>query len=431
MYLSTRIKFAITALISLSWMAACAWLALPWIADLAHYVTFIPACLIIFLIALAPGYMYMFLLVGYLIDKRVMPPLLADDAPNVSILIAAFNEAEHIAGTLNSIRALDYPGKVQIIVIDDGSSDDTVFEVEKLGYDNILLLQQDHQGKSAALNLGLANAEYDIVATLDADTFLAKDSLAIIMAQLQVAPKNTAAIAGSVYVKNSRKNIMTRIQEWDYFHAIAAIKRVQSLFQGTLVAQGAFSIYRKEIVTEMGGWSDHLGEDIVLTWHFLENGYRVGFCDKAFAFTNVPESYGHFFSQRSRWARGMLEAFVHCPKILLTPRQSAMFIYWNLLFPAIDFAFLLIFIPGIIAAFFGYFYIAGPMTLAVLPLAVITNLIFYFKQKKVFDSHDYKIRNNKFGLFLYVFFYQFIMLPAVIHGYLSQWLGRKQTWGGE
>lgn len=77
-------------------------------------------------------------------------------------------------------------------------------------------------------------------------------------------------------VRNSRETWMTRAQEWDYFQGIAAIKRVQSLCQGTMVAQGAFSLYDTATLREIGGWPDCIGEDIVLSWSILKAGHRIG-----------------------------------------------------------------------------------------------------------------------------------------------------------
>ena len=111
-----------------------------------------------------------------------------------------------------------------------------------------------------------------------------------------------------VLVKNSRENFIARIQEWDYFLGIASIKRLQGLYQGTLVAQGAFSLYKTSVIKEVGGWLDAIGEDIVLTWSFLKNNSMVYFEPLAVAFTEVPASMKHLFRQRSRWARGMIEA---------------------------------------------------------------------------------------------------------------------------
>ncbi len=89
-----------------------------------------------------------------------------------------------------------------------------------------------------------------------------------------------------------------------------------------------------------------MGEDIVLTWALLKAGYRIGHCEDACIFTNVPENARQFVRQRQRWARGMMEAFRQHPDILLTPRLSTFFVYWNLLYPWLDLAFTLGFCRG-------------------------------------------------------------------------------------
>lgn len=140
--------------------------------------------------------------------------------------------------------------------------------------------------------------------TVDGDSYLYKDALKNIVERFVNDPPHTAAVAGCILERNSRANWLAKAQEWDYFHGIACIKRIQSLFQETLVAQGAFSVYRKSVLQEAGGWPDCVGEDIVLTWAILKRGYRVGFCEDACAFTNVPATLGQFIRQRQRWSRG-------------------------------------------------------------------------------------------------------------------------------
>jgi poly-beta-1,6-N-acetyl-D-glucosamine synthase len=105
------------------------------------------------------------------------------------------------------------------------------------------------------------------------------------VARLLNAPPDVQAVAGSVLVRNSRDSLWTRMQEWDYFLGIASVKRMQGLYQGTLVAQGAFSLYRTQAVLEAGGWPDAIGEDIVLTWQLMRNGARVYYEPSAVAFT--------------------------------------------------------------------------------------------------------------------------------------------------
>ena len=128
-----------------------------------------------------------------------------------------------------------------------------------------------------------------LVATVDADTLLMPSALRRIVARLLISPPDTVAVAGAVFVRNSRNNFITRAQEWDYFLGIASVKRQQGLFQGTMVAQGAFSVYRAAALKEVGGWPDRIGEDIVLTWAMMREGGRVGYERTAIAFTGAPE----------------------------------------------------------------------------------------------------------------------------------------------
>lgn len=428
MYFSVRAKFLLALLFAFIWALFSTYVAMPWIRDLSYYIGSPMAWVVIFFIALLPGFMTAFMLSSFLMDKRPTKKTV-DVWPCVSILVPAYNEAANIKDTLESILRLNYPGSYEIIVIDNNSTDDTFGILNSLDVDNMTILQEESKGKSYALNKGLSVAKYDLILTIDADTYLLSNALTEIVTSLVNAPSHTAAVAGSIYVKNSRKNFMTRIQEWDYFHAIASVKRVQSLFQGTLVAQGAFSIYKKSCLLELGGWDHLVGEDIVLTWGLIEKGYRIDFSEDAIAFTNVPETYSVFFKQRSRWARGLLEAFTKHPKVLIKPKLITFLIYWNLFFPAIDIALIFILLPGIIAAFFGYYFIAGPITLAVLPLSILMNLTLMYKQRHMFTKNRLVVRKNYLGLLYYVLFYNLLMSPASIYGYLSEIFNTKRKWG--
>lgn len=222
---------------------------------------------------------------------------------------------------------------------------------------------------------------------------------------------------------------MSGLQEWDYFHGIAAVKRMQSMYHGTLVAQGAFSLYRKDALVEVGGWPACVGGDIVLTWALLEKGWRTGYAEDAVAFTSAPTSYRQFAHQRRRWARGLIEAFAQHERLLFKSRMTTMFIWWNLLFLPMDLVFTLVFIPGVIAAFLGYFWIAGPMTLLTLPLAALWNLVIFRIQQRMFRGQGLKVRRNWKALAIYVLGYAVLMQPVALWGYLSELAGRQKKWG--
>jgi len=428
-YLSVRLKFALSLLAALVWFGVSYRLALPWIHELTGLAGPGIALFAVGGIALVPGFMNAFLAVSLLLDRRPQQSV-PDGFPSISILVAAYNEAASIGDTIESIAKSRYPGEFEVIVIDDGSSDATADIASATPHPWLRVLRQDkNRGKSAALNRGLAEARHPLVVTLDADSYLYKDALQRLVQRYMSDPTGTRAVAGAMLVRNSRRNWITRAQEWDYFHGIAAVKRVQSLYQGTLVAQGAFSVYDRKTLLDVGGWEECVGEDIVLTWALLQGGWRIGHAEDACCFTNAPHTVRQFIRQRQRWARGMMEAFHRHRRILLVPRMSTLFIWWNLLFPWLDTAYTLFFIPGVVLALFGMYWIAGPMTLTLLPMALLMNFLMFRIGGRMFAGQGLQVRRNVSGFLIYAFAYSVILQPACVWGYVSELLGLRKTWG--
>ncbi len=431
MYLKVKTKFLCSLAIAITWTSFSIWASQYWFDDLSKVTGKELAFFLIAFIAIVPGFMNAFMFSSLVFDKRPSRKHL-DVYPDLSILIPCFNEETYIAQTVESVCKQEYLGKIEIIVIDDGSTDRTVSIVEELEktIPNLRLLPlPKNQGKAAALNLGLQRSMYDKVITIDADSYLYKDALTRIAERYASDPVGTCAVAGTTLVRNSRDNWLTQSQEWDYFHGIATVKRVQSLNQGTLVAQGCFSLYDKAKLLEVGGWPDTVGEDIVLTWALLEKGYRVGYCEDAVIFTVVPSTLGGLIRQRQRWARGMIEAFKFHPGILFKPRLSTFFIWWDLLFPLMDLTFTFVFLPGVLLALFGYFWIVGPMTLSLFPIAFFLNWIMFHTETKMFEDQGLHVRKNILGFLVYLLPYGMILQPAAVIGYIYEILGLRKEWG--
>ncbi|AEG59859.1 glycosyltransferase family 2 protein [Desulforamulus ruminis] len=429
-YIPVIMKFALSHFFSLLWICFSIYVSIPWLIDLSKIVTLPISLLIIIGIAYIPGYMNAFLVVSLIFDKQ--PPFKNEyPSKDITILIAARNEAENIENTLAYIAKQDYTGKIKVFVIDNGSRDDTSFVAlkagEKLALD-ITVIQEEKPGKYNALNTGLKHVFTDLIITLDADTLLHSSAVRYLVARIESSPKEVCAVAGSVLVRNSRENIITKIQEWDYFLSIASIKRLQGLYQGTLVAQGAYSVYKTECVREIGGWPDAIGEDIVLTWNLLRHNWKTYFEPLAVAFTNVPNTVHVFARQRSRWARGMIEAL----KITKPWQQPQIYTKYltgiNLIMPYLDLAYTFFWLPGLILSFFGIFWIVGPATLLVLPLTLLSYSILYIYQKHVFRNLNLRVRKNWSGFFLFLLCYQMIMSPVSVWGYAQEAFKFKRVW---
>ena len=435
-YLSVRVKFTLSIVAAVAWTALSVFVAQPWMHDLAALTHPLFALWALTFIAFLPGFMNAFLATSLLLDKR--PPrrkILVH--PGVTLLVALYNEEAGIRATLESIAALTYAGTIEALVLNDGSTDGTVAEIRRAQASlklppniSIRLLDFEHnRGKAAVLNSGLEQARYDLVCTIDGDSRLRPDSLTEIVERYLSDPPGTMAVAGAVLVRNSRATLITAAQEWDYFHGIAAVKRMQSMYHGTLVAQGAFSLYRKDALEAVGGWPESVGEDIVMTWAMLGKGYRVGYAEDAIVFTDAPTTFRQFYQQRKRWSRGLIEAMQRHKGLLVKRRLSTLFVWWNCLFLPLDLTFTFIFIPGLIAAVFHYYWVAGPQTLLLLPLALVWNGVIFRIQSEMFRAKGLRVRRNLAGLLFYVLVYAILMQPVCLWGYISELTGQRKKWG--
>jgi poly-beta-1,6-N-acetyl-D-glucosamine synthase len=420
---------------ALAWVALSLWLAMPWIDDLDRLLGPVPGWMAVIGIALLPGYLNAHLLASIVLAR--FPPLpdpAEVDFPPLTVLIAAFNEEKDIARCIELILEQDYPGELEVVVIDDGSSDATAEIVRTIAAagSSVRLLQPGHGGKTAALNHGLETAVSPLVATVDADTQLAEGSLRRLVTRLLVSDPDTLAVAGAVFVSNPEDSLLAREQDWDYFLGIATIKREQAMLLGTLVAQGAFSVYDRAALQAVGGWPDAIGEDIVLTWRLLEMGGKVGYESTALAFTEVPTGLGAFFRQRRRWARGMIEGLrVSGWKLLKKHKLYSHSVFVDCLLPYIDFSYCVFFLPGVVLAFTGNFAIVGPMTLAVLPLNLLMAAAMMSRQRRAFRAAGLEpppAKHNLSGLLTYLGFYQVIGSPISVSCYVLELVRAPRRW---
>lgn len=430
LYVSLRLKLALVIGVSLAWAGFSLWLSIPWIVSLGQQITMPLAIAVIFGIAIIPGYLNANLITSLLIDRP--PPLRFDiDFPEVTVMIACFNEEETIEETLKYVANQDYSGGLRVIVADDGSTDRTAELARAYAATDrrFSVVTLPHGGKAKTLTAALALVRSPLVATVDADTLLMPLAMRHIVARLLISPPDTVAVAGAVFVRNSRQNIITRAQEWDYFLGIASVKRQQGLFQGTMVAQGAFSVYRTGALAGAGGWPDQIGEDIVLTWAMMRQGGRVGYERTAIAFTGAPDTVRSFSRQRRRWARGMIEGLrEHGGALLAGGKSNIHAVLINFVFPYIDFVYSVAFPIGIVLALFGNFAIVGPMTLAVLPLNLLLSGIMFHLSRQSFEEAGLRVRQNRIGFLGYLLTYQLFMSPISVAGYVQELFGARRRW---
>jgi peptidoglycan-N-acetylglucosamine deacetylase len=244
--------------------------------------------------------------------------------PPVSVILPAFNEAKVIGRTLDALLASEYSGPLEVLVVDDGSSDYTAAIVAQIANrDNRLrLIQQPNQGKAAALRTGLAAARQEIIITLDADTQFAPQAIGCLAAHFQ--DERVAAVSGHVKVGNLR-TFIARCQELEYICGFNLDRRAYHQLNCITVVPGAISALRRSAVVAAGGISDDtLAEDTDLTLSFHRLGWRINYEANARAWTEAPETVRSLLRQRFRWAFGTLQCLWKHRDLLFQPRRGAL-----------------------------------------------------------------------------------------------------------
>jgi peptidoglycan-N-acetylglucosamine deacetylase len=228
-------------------------------------------------------------------------------AEPVSIVIAAYNEAKVIAGTLRSLLATDYESELEIIVVDDGSVDATSAEIERVADVDarVRLLRQENHGKARALQRALSAVHHGIVVFVDADTHFQTDTLRLLVEPF--ADKNIGAVSGHAKVGNLR-TFIARCQSLEYTCGFNLDRRAYTRWNCITVVPGAISAIRKSAIDQAGGLSlQTLAEDTDLTLALHKDRQRIVYVPEAIAWTEAPESVRSLARQRFRWAYGTLQ----------------------------------------------------------------------------------------------------------------------------
>jgi cellulose synthase/poly-beta-1,6-N-acetylglucosamine synthase-like glycosyltransferase/peptidoglycan/xylan/chitin deacetylase (PgdA/CDA1 family) len=228
-----------------------------------------------------------------------------DFAPPVSIVVPAYNEAAVIEPAVRSLAASLYP-EVEVIVVDDGSTDGTGEIVRGLGLKRVRVLAESNQGKPAALNRGIAAARHDVIVSVDADTAFEPDTLRRLVQPLR--DERVGAVAGNTKVAN-RGGMLGRWQHVDYVMGFNLDRRLYDVLQCMPTVPGAIGAFRRRALDEVGRFSGAtLAEDTDITIALGRAGWRVVYAEDALAFTEAPSTLSALWRQRYRWSYGTMQA---------------------------------------------------------------------------------------------------------------------------
>ena len=247
------------------------------------------------------------------------------DAPTVTIFVPCYNEEETIIPTIESLLAMNYPkGKLDILVIDDGSRDNTYslitdFIAAHPEHHNLRVATKPNGGKHSALNLGLQMTDSEIVGCLDADSFADPNALSELVKHF-TDPK-IVAVTPSMKVWEP-KNLLQQIQKVEYAMGIF-LRSALSTVNGIYVTPGPLSVFRRSLFDEIGGYKKaHNTEDLEMALRIHKNGYKIGNSDKAFVYTVTPDTIPKLIKQRVRWSQGFLRNLIDYREMVFNSKQG-------------------------------------------------------------------------------------------------------------
>lgn len=343
-----------------------------------------------------------------------------DNYVPVSILVPAYNEEETICDCIKSLSYIDYP-EYEIIVIDDGSEDSTSNEVintfklkqvprpirrlieckkEKFIYEGYIkdgvkltLVKKENGGKADALNMGINISKFPLFVSLDADSILQSDSISNIVMPF-MEDDTTIAVGGSIKVANQvvldkgkvikvmpPKKILTIFQTIEYYRVFLTTRVWFNSFNGNLIISGAFGLFRKNVVLNVGGYdTGTIGEDmdLVVKLHsfYRKNKikYKIKYEHKAICWSQVPEKLKDLKGQRRRWHIGLITSLTSHRYIFLNPKYGLVGIFSFLYFVVYEMFSCIIDVFGLIIILISYF--SGLLNLKFL-VTFLSIYIFY------------------------------------------------------
>jgi cellulose synthase/poly-beta-1,6-N-acetylglucosamine synthase-like glycosyltransferase/peptidoglycan/xylan/chitin deacetylase (PgdA/CDA1 family) len=340
----------------------------------------------------------------------------------VSVIVPAYNEKEGIEAAVRSLAGGDY-GDIEVVVVDDGSTDDTAALAEGLRLPNVRVVRVPNGGKANALNTGVALARHNIVVMVDGDTIFEPESIRRLVQPF--ADPTVGAVAGNVKVGN-RGSLVALWQHIEYVIGFNLDRRLYEVLRCMPTVPGAIGAFRRSALKDVGGISDEtLAEDTDVTMAMCRAGWRVVYEERARAWTEAPATLEQLYRQRYRWSYGTMQAMWKHRGALFDSGESGRFGRRGLPFLALFGVALPLLAPVVdIMLVYGLVFWDRSQTvvawLAMLALQMITALVAFR-----FDSESLR---PLWKLPLQQFAYRQLMYLVLIQSAMTAMTGGRLRW---
>ncbi|MBS3816465.1 MAG: glycosyltransferase [Candidatus Thermoplasmatota archaeon] len=347
-------------------------------------------------------------------------------APKVSIILPCFNESEGVGRAIESCYFQDYEGKIEVVVVDDGSLDNTydIAKVQESSHSDrdVKVRHKPNSGKADALNFGLKHATGNIVFHTDGDTEMEKEAVRKVVKKFKRYPE-AGGIGGFVAVRNE-ENLITKVQQIEYLYGQHLLRQIQGLDGNVVIMPGAITALPKKVAKEFPMPKGTLTEDAHLTIQLLSAGFETRYARDTRVWTNVPEKFSDWWKQRTRWLYGFLQIWTRERGFMSKNPWSLFYIgRWYLSF----FTFGLLLLVGLLSPFVS----GGAALLNFLSLRFFIVISGYLVTRSlILQSYGRGARFIKYSLTYLVYGTILELLRlSLLFRYVTR-IGLKIEWGG-
>ncbi|MFH1500424.1 MAG: glycosyltransferase [archaeon] len=342
-----------------------------------YYIVFYVALIVVYL-----WYRFFLRFIDDVKSKRTYPPI----HEKVTVIIPVYNENKTLlTKCIQSVVEAD--GKKEIIVIDDGSKNNSwqVIKELKKKYPQIKIIQfKKNRGKREVQFTAFNIATGKFIITVDSDTIIEKNALEELIKPFN--DEKIGATTGYVKAYNKDKNFLTKMINARYKNAFAFERRGLSTFGIVTCCSGVISAYRRSVIQKVKhhyisqrflGQTCTYGDDRHLTNLFIKKGHKIAYVHNAVAYTEVPTTIREYIRQQLRWRKSFLrESFVILPYALKNNFLLTLEIFFNLVIPffALLARMLIIYLLLILP------YLLIPVAISIALIAVLRNLLLFFEE---------------------------------------------------